>query len=1288
MRPLVRTVRQVLRGRCVVFITIVAAATAAGLLVHFTFQSSEIGTVSNVVLKLRGAVAGSAGGSSRGVLDGIPDGNENKTVGKSSREGGWMDSISFFSSGARNKTTNVMNVNEPMLGPDWVSTFPTTSSTATEVANLPPWTHLPMSQFTDHVLRIIDDLNLTQVSHCPHHYTLSVATSHSIPRVECQLRVINDIVWCRTLQRIFESRPIPYNVSIGFVLSESFEPDDPMRDNDSASSACLGNSSPGGKLVVPNKADIHEMLRMQGRRETNPDYEYRWQFRVDIPWEERHSIPIYRGKASLISNSAKWGSATNIDCSKLWQSPRYQAVAFSTMHPTLLDARFSQLETDVQTCLEEYSKNNGLDPRLLTDGSIPKQLYFTNYQVALVLAAEHAAAFRTAIHLMTGTAVVLQDCVYQEWYTKYLEPYVHYIPVSADLHDLNETLHWIQDHPAEVKAIAGQGRSFWEKYLTFQGHEEHLFELVYRLSEYNYYLSSNDTTHSMSAPQGLTATQIRVAEFDSKQPVPNGTVVLGTRLNPSLPTSPSEVFQEAELPIWSSLPRSPFTENVLGIINDIKLSDIPSCDVYYSLFVTSPNSIPTVQCQPDVLQDAIWCNTLRRIFELKPLAYNVSLGFLLTDFFDPAKKDGNCIGNSSPGGKMVMPNMEDIQQMRRAESARKANPEQYRWPYKVDVPWEQRSTIPVFRGTAWSPHGYRLDSCLTPRFDFSVFWSSPRYKAVAFSKDNPSLLDAKFARIDWVVASCFAQNATNGFGKILPIDSISNYDYFANYQVALVLSGIGAAFRLSNHLMTGTAVVLQDFVYQEWYTKYLEPYVHYIPVSADLHDLNETLHWIQDHPAEVKAIAGQGRSFWEKYLTFQGHEEHIYELAYRLSEYNYYLSTNDTIQRLTGAQGRVTGFDSVNPAPSSSLVPGAGLNPSLPTSATEVVQDVELPIWSSLPKSPFTEHVLGIINDINLPAVSSCAPYYSLFVTSPNSIPTIQCQPENPNDFVWCDMLRRVFEAKPLAYNVSLGFDLGDYFDPAKKDGSCIGNSSPGGKMVMPNMEDIQQMRKDEFGRNVKPEDYRWPYKVDVPWEQRNTVPVFRGTAWSPPGYELDSCLNPTFDFSVFWSTPRYKAVAFSKDNPSLLDAKFSVINWLVESCFAQNATNGFDQVLPIEYIWNDDYFANYQVALVLSGIGAAFRTAIHLMTGTAVVLQDCVYQEWFTKYLEPYVHYIPVSADLHDLNETLHWIQDHPAEVKAIAGQGRSFWEKYLTFQRHEEHIYELAYRLSEYAHYRDATL
>jgi hypothetical protein len=117
-------------------------------------------------------------------------------------------------------------------------------------------------------------------------------------------------------------------------------------------------------------------------------------------------------------------------------------------------------------------------------------------------------------------------------------------------------------------------------------------------------------------------------------------------LNASLAGTPSAVLEATELPTWTTLPRSQFTENVLGIIHDIKLADISSCFEYYSLFVTTPNTVPSVQCPPDYPREDIWCDVLKVIFDDKALAYNVSIGFILSDFFDPSTMWGGCIGNS------------------------------------------------------------------------------------------------------------------------------------------------------------------------------------------------------------------------------------------------------------------------------------------------------------------------------------------------------------------------------------------------------------------------------------------------------------------------------------------------------------------------------------------------------------------------------------------------------------------------------------------------------------------
>lgn len=358
---------------------------------------------------------------------------------------------------------------------------------------------------------------------------------------------------------------------------------------------------------------------------------------------------------------------------------------------------------------------------------------------------------------------------------------------------------------------------------------------------------------------------------------------------------------ETALPIWTHLPPTQFTHNVLTIIDALNMTEVSGCRLKYSLIVSSSgssrNASPTlVQCQPAVSQDSLWCTALKRIFATRTIPYNVSIGFELSDRTYPEDNHA-CIGSSSLGGKLVMPNMEDIREMNKlSESGYHDNPETYRFQYKVDVPWEERNTTPIFRGTPWYPRGYSGQTCLNPAFQYSnsLFYTYPRFMAVAFSHDNPSLLNAKFSVAHHHLEPCFARNATNGFHVLLPIDSIPREEYFSNHQVTLVLGGIGAAFRLGRHLMTSTAVILHEWGYHEWFTKYMKPFVHYIPVSQDLHNLNETLLWVREHDAEVKAIGENGRAFWKEYLTFTQHENHIYELLYRMSEYNHFLATNET----------------------------------------------------------------------------------------------------------------------------------------------------------------------------------------------------------------------------------------------------------------------------------------------------------------------------------------------------------------------------------------------------------
>lgn len=58
---------------------------------------------------------------------------------------------------------------------------------------------------------------------------------------------------------------------------------------------------------------------------------------------------------------------------------------------------------------------------------------------------------------------------------------------------------------------------------------------------------------------------------------------------------------------------------------------------------------------------------------------------------------------------------------------------------------------------------------------------------------------------------------------------------------------------------------------------------------------------------------------------------------------------------------------------------------------------------------------------------------------------------------------------------------------------------------------------------------------------------------------------------------------------------------------------------------------------------------------------QDSEYFEHFYNDLQPYVHYIPIKADLSDLLEKIRWAKAHDNEVRKIGAQGRGYAVNHL---------------------------
>jgi len=294
-------------------------------------------------------------------------------------------------------------------------------------------------------------------------------------------------VWTRALKRVFMprcGRMLPGSVVFGLQGSREEQTPDFAEEED-LRNRCFAHSSPGGDLSVSNFLAVQAMG-------DDVDESYNYLPKPSLPFDERGPIPIWRGtpwgeidqiRHANDIQGVEEAAAAFYDVVPGAKHARIPLVRFSLGHPDLLDARFSKLHATVNTSWDEFAYNESLSAeRMLPTDPIERVRYYNGYRAAIVMGG-HGAAFRLADHLAQGTAVILQDFMYEEWFTGYMTPRVEYIPLRRDLSNLNETLLWVRDNPTSVREIAERGRLFYEKYLSYDMMEEFMYELLFRLAK-------------------------------------------------------------------------------------------------------------------------------------------------------------------------------------------------------------------------------------------------------------------------------------------------------------------------------------------------------------------------------------------------------------------------------------------------------------------------------------------------------------------------------------------------------------------------------------------------------------------------------------------------------------------------------------------------------------------------------------------------------------------------------------------------------------------------------------
>jgi hypothetical protein len=145
-----------------------------------------------------------------------------------------------------------------------------------------------------------------------------------------------------------------------------------------------------------------------------------------------------------------------------------------------------------------------------------------------------------------------------------------------------------------------------------------------------------------------------------------------------------------------------------------------------------------------------------------------------------------------------------------------------------EVSWTEKRKLAVW-------HGHKSGYMSHTKLHAPHMTQLPREKIVKLSEQRPELLSASFSKVPW--------------------------DAFFQFRYIVAVSGNSYSGLLKEALWSNSCVLRQDSHAGEWYERFLEPWVHYVPVEFDLSDLFEKIEWAISHDDECRKIAENGHTF-------------------------------------------------------------------------------------------------------------------------------------------------------------------------------------------------------------------------------------------------------------------------------------------------------------------------------------------------------------------------------------------------------------------------------------------
>lgn len=183
---------------------------------------------------------------------------------------------------------------------------------------------------------------------------------------------------------------------------------------------------------------------------------------------------------------------------------------------------------------------------------------------------------------------------------------------------------------------------------------------------------------------------------------------------------------------------------------------------------------------------------------------------------------------------------------------------------KMYTNWEKKIPTAVFRGSS-TGCGVTIETNNRLKVAFLSKITPPDMNGIPY-------LDAGITKWNLRPRKLENENLQTIDKQNMPFNLVDklNYRQQSKYKYIINIDGHVSAFRLSVELGLGSVVLLVKSKWKIWYSSFLKPYKHYVPVAEDLSDLIEQIKWCRNNDSQCKQIAQNSKLFFETYLQKEG----------------------------------------------------------------------------------------------------------------------------------------------------------------------------------------------------------------------------------------------------------------------------------------------------------------------------------------------------------------------------------------------------------------------------------